>query len=418
MSSLYRIVEDSEQRLVLRGRQAGPWLLAAFLLLNGIVVLWVAIYAAGRLPLFPLIAGGGLGVFFTVCGLGALRWAITYRAAIEVEGAAGVVRFRSGRPPTTIEVPFADVASVEVQRERRTGPHGRRQTEYRVFLILRNGDERLIDRSLDGTAMGKLAEKVRALSVEAPAESKPAPARHPSARQRERAKPDAPPRGLSIEPEGAATLYRWRLLPHSLFQAFFWGFLTLFVGSLAVLSLTGMVIEASRRPPGALILFLILAALTIGLMALVGRRIERQGRVWLGGAIAAVILANLLIGVEPFIFLGAVGATLGYVAALCGFVLLGRCRLRVGPDGLEYEERVLGVPLGWRRRAVARENVAGFRIKDAVRGGGAVEVLIRGGGAFNLMIPQGSGAFSRSELERLRRRWQRELGPSVRGGRV
>ena len=215
----------------------------------------------------------------------------------------------------------------------------------------------------------------------------------------------ARPEGISVESQGDTAVYSWSTLPRTPFWAFFWGFVTLLLGSLTSIALAGMVIEMAKQPTTLVLAFLALALATLGLIYLVGRRVRRRGAASLGVAVLAVTLANFLIGSLPFILFGVVAATLGYVTSLCAFVLLARCRLRISPARLQYEERILGLPLSWRRRSLAATEVSGFRIKAAIRGGGAVEVRDRRGRTFTLMIPQGAGAFSRRDLEWLRARW-------------
>lgn len=367
-SSLYRVVEKSESRLVLRGQRLGLWILTLFLLSNAAVLLWVGLFVMSRRQLFPVVAGSVLGAFFAFCGLGALVKTLCYRAKIEVDGRSRVVRFLSGSPPVTTEVPFDEIAEVRLETRRR----GRgRAPEHQVFLVDATAGERLIDRSTDGRRMEALAAEVRRRTGD-PGGIRPA-AGAPRPHRREGPVPvtrtaGGPPAGVRIESAGAATTYRWRTLPRSPFWLPFWSFLTLLLGGLAVAALAAAVIDMSRRPAGMVVAFLLLAALAVGLMYLAYRRSRRPGTASMGIAVVAVILANLLLGSVPFIGLAVAAAVVGWVASLCAFVLLARCRLRLSPAGLEYEERVLGLPLAWRRQALAAGEVTGLRIKAAVRG--------------------------------------------------
>lgn len=395
MSSLYRIVEDSDSRLVLRGRKVALWLLTLFLLVNASVLLYVGLLVAGRRQLFPAIGGSALGVFFAVCGVAALVKTLRYESRIEIVRDSSVVRLLEGRIGLPTEIPFARIASVELEAGSR---------EHRVFLLDTEGGEWLIDRSRDARRMAALAARIRDLTSDrSPREEPPGAATVEDATSA--TGPDAIPDGISVASRGNATIYSWRTLPRTPFWVFFWGFVTLLLGSLAGIALAGMVIEMARLPPILVLAFLALVLITLGLMYFVSRRVRRRGTASLGVAVLAVTLANLLIGSLPFVLFGAVAATLGYITSLCAFVLLARCRLRLSPAQLRYEERVLGLPLSWRRRSLAATEVSGFRIKAATRGGGAVEVCRRGGQSFTLMIPQGTGAFSRRDLEWLRARW-------------
>ncbi len=414
--SLYRIVEDSDSHLVLGGQKLGLWILTLFLLANAFVLLYVGLFVVSRRQLFPVIAGTALGLFFAVCGVAALVWAIRYRSRIDFDGDDRVVRLATGRSRSPTEIAFADIAAVEIETHR-----SRSGLEHRVYLVDAGGTEWLIDRSADGDSMRGLADRIRTLTrvgdpkkpgaVEtSPAAATAAAAAAWSRSGRPTPAGDAPPAGISVVTDGEATVYGWRTLPRSLFWVVFWAFLTLLLGGLAGLLLAGFVVEIARQPLAVTLIFLALAAATVGLMYVVSHRFRRRGGAWLGLAVLAVVLANLLIGSQPFILFGAGAAVVGYIASLCGFVLLARCRLRVSSAALEYEERILGIPLAWRRRSLAAAELEGFRIKAVVRGGGAVEVRGSGGRSFTLMIPQGAGAFSRQDLEWLRRQWLDHLG--------
>jgi hypothetical protein len=407
MASLYRIVADSDSRLALEGRKLGLWILTLFLFANGLVLLYVGLFVMSRRQLFPVIAGSALGAFLAISGVAVLISTLRYGSRIEFDRDQRMVRLRTGRTGSVTEIPFAEIASVEIETKR-TGSGRSRRDEHRLFLLDTDDSEWLIDRSTDAAEIAGLADRIRFLTSgsgggDGPRGAMPAGAKTPPAVQ------EARPDGVSIESDGDATVYRWRMLPRAYFWVFFWGFVTLFLGGLGCLALVGVLVELARQPPGTTLAFLTLAALTLGLMYAASRHVRHGGAAVLGAAVLAVILANLLLGLQPFIKLGAAAAVLGYITSLCAFVLLARCRLRVATAGLDYEERILGLPLWWRRHSLAAAEVDGFRIKAAVRGGGAVEVRGREGRSFTLMIPQGTGAFSRRDLEWLREQWLSDL---------
>jgi hypothetical protein len=89
-------------------------------------------------------------------------------------------------------------------------------------------------------------------------------------------------------------------------------------------------------------------------------------------------------------------------------VLLGRCRLHLGREGLDYEVSILGRKLKSESRRVPAARLLGLRIKDAAQGG--IEVAREGGRPFYLKLPVGAGALSMPELLRLRDRWLADLG--------
>lgn len=404
--SAYRIVEDSDSRLALRGQTLGIWLLAGILTLPGLLMLYLVFFEVARRDWFLKIMGGALGAFFTITGLAVVWLACTYRGAVVVDPRAALVRLRSTRNDER-EVRFEDIEAVELTTGSRPAGRRGRVLEHRVVLRMTNGDEVLLDRSVEPEPMRSLADKVRARLA----------SRGPSLRADDRFKPDRSiepvpraiaPSGVAVESDGRGAVYRWATLPRSAFWAFFWSCLVLLFGGLTGVAVVGMVSEMSRQSLFNVALELTLAGLVVFWMYRLSKA-RRRGVVWLAGCVAVTALANLLLDLVGFVYLAAVGLFGGLMTALCGFVLFGRCRLRLGPEGLEYDERVFGLPLDWRRRALPANGVERFRIRDASRSGGAIQVIPRRGKPFNLAIAQGVGAYSRAELEGLRRLWLEDL---------
>lgn len=402
--SLYRVTEDTDSRLVLVGHKFGLWFLAFFLLGNASVILYFGLFVMSRRQLFPVIAGALVGGFFALCGVAALVWAARYRSRIEVLRDRQVVRWQRGSRHTAFDMPFADIASIEIDRRRRSGSRGRPSTEYRVFMLDRDDGEWLIDRSTDGVKMSALADRLRALTTAAGAGGREATA------EVSRRIPASAPEGIAVEAIDGVTTLRWRTLPRSAFWAAFWALLTLLLGGFTLVLVSALGREISRLPGRDLLIFAALAGLTLTVLYVVALRVRRRLPVSAGLVVGALWAANLLTEEVPFVRLGVAAMVIGYLAALSTFVLLAHCRLRVSADGLEYEERILGRPLGWRGRSWPADDVTGMKIKAPVRGGGGIEVRSADGATFSLAIPQGTGAFSRRDLEWLRERCLSALG--------
>ena len=115
-------------------------------------------------------------------------------------------------------------------------------------------------------------------------------------------------------------------------------------------------------------------------------------------------------------FVGALAAAFGTLWSLASIpigrwfaiLLLGRCRLHLGREGLDYEVFVLGRKVKSESRRVPAARLVGLRIKDAAKGG--IEVAREGGRPFYLKLPVGAGALSMPELMRVRDRWLADLG--------
>jgi hypothetical protein len=169
------------------------------------------------------------------------------------------------------------------------------------------------------------------------------------------------PDGISVEATGEGALYRWRVLPPH---------------------------------PGLMVFFGILAAIFLGLgpaLLAFGVALYRDGD---GVGVAAFgalwSLASIPIG------------------RWFAVVLLGRCRLHLGREGLDYEVFVVGRKIKSESRRVPAARLVGLRIKDAAQGG--IEVAREGGRPFYLKLPVGPGALSMPQLMGLRDRWLADLG--------
>ena len=171
------------------------------------------------------------------------------------------------------------------------------------------------------------------------------------------------PVGISAEAMGEGAVYRWRVLP----------------------------------PHPALVLFFgVLAAIFVVA----------------GPAVLALGLAIYLDGDRDGLEVAVMGALWSVASVATGrwfaVVLLGRCRLHLGRQGLDYEVFVLGRKMKSESRRVPAARLVGLRIKDAAKGG--IEVAREGGRPFYLKLPVGTGALSVPELMRLRDRWLADLG--------
>jgi hypothetical protein len=169
--------------------------------------------------------------------------------------------------------------------------------------------------------------------------------------------------GISVAATGSGVMYRWKVLPPH---------------------------------PGLIAFFGILAAIFLGL----------------GPALFAFGVALHQDGDGDGFGVAAFGALWSLASIPIGrwfaVVLLGRCRLHLGREGLDYEVFVLGRKIKSESRRVPAAHLVGLRIKDAAQGG--IEVAREGGRPFYLKLPVGAGALSMPQLMGLRDRWLADLG--------
>ena len=133
----------------------------------------------------------------------------------------------------------------------------------------------------------------------------------------------------------------------------------------------------------------------------------------LGPLAIGIVLA---VGVAVALIDGDVGSAIPFglgsvVFAIVGMYflqfLVGRCRLILSREKLQYEEFFLGFRNRRQCRELAAADVLGLHIGDTERGG--IEVRTRRGDPFFLRVPVGTGAFSMADLMGLKQQWVRDL---------
>jgi hypothetical protein len=132
-----------------------------------------------------------------------------------------------------------------------------------------------------------------------------------------------------------------------------------------------------------------------------------------------LLLADVLdrVGLAESVFEGAAGVW-PYGAIFSIFTLatgrffatalLGRCRLTLSHEEMDYEVFVLGRRLRRDSRRLPAASVAGIVLKEASKGG--LEVQRADGKPFYLKLPVGTGGLSTPDLLALKERWLRDLG--------
>jgi hypothetical protein len=158
--SRYKIEEETPERLVLRAKKIFYFIGGALFLLFGGILLAVSIGAA--LDSGPRLGLGAFGALFFVGGVALIRSGIRNKDRIVFERSAKAIRFEMTNEKDRHEIPFADVAKLELrQKEERTADEVKLLNQ--IFVVKKNGDEQMLDEASDAAQMALVGLKAAAL---------------------------------------------------------------------------------------------------------------------------------------------------------------------------------------------------------------------------------------------------------------
>ena len=366
--SLYRIEEETADRLVLRARKIGPVGAGIFLTLFGLVLSYVAFeLVRKRGGVGEIIIAGILGLLLLAGGIGLLRSGLRNKDRVIFDRQAGEVRFEKTRRKDSFAIPFGEIGKFSLVFEDKSFSSKEIQIVFKLVIITKSGDEIKVDEAFAASEMKDLAKKAASLcgipfdehgSAEVPSADAPSKVK---AWQKL-------PGGLKSESAGVGTVYRWRVLPSSP------GLIVFFTVLALIFYLMGL-----------LGLFLIFGAVSDW-----GGFLESQFEGY--GDVQLVILGVVLI-----IFFAK-------TARFFATILFARCRLALSPAELDYEIRLFGRLLRSKSFRLPAAEVTGLALKEASIKG--LEVQRRNGSSISIMLQR----FSEAELMNIKRQFLRDLG--------
>ncbi len=159
--ALYKIEEETPDRLVLRAKKIAFYVGGAMLLLFGGILLFVAIGVVQD-GVGVRIGLGAFGALLLAGGGALIRAGIRNKDRVIFERSAGAIRFDMTKEKDRHAIPFADVGRLEL-RERYESTASDERLLYQVFIVKKNGDERKLDEASNAAEMALLGLKAATL---------------------------------------------------------------------------------------------------------------------------------------------------------------------------------------------------------------------------------------------------------------
>jgi hypothetical protein len=366
--SLYRIEEETAEKLVLRARKIGPVGAGIFLTLFGLVMAGVAIaLVRGRNGLGEVVIAGVLGLLLLAGGIGLLRSGLRNKDRIIFDRRAAEVRLEKTRKQDGYAIPFSEIDKFSLIFEDRSFSSKEVNVVFKLVIITKSGDEIKVDEAFAASEMTELGVKAAWFSG-IPFDE------HGSAELSSmNTVPEVKtwqkiPAALKSEISGQGTVYRWRVLPNSPGLIVFFSVLALIFYSMGLLGL-----------------FLIFGAVS-DWAGFLERQFKRYGDVEI--VVLAIVLLIFFV------------KTAGFFST----ILFARCRLALSPAELDYEIRLFGRRVKSKSFRLPAAEITGLALKEASIKG--LEVQRRNGSPLSIMLQR----FSEAELMNIKKQFLRDLG--------
>ena len=154
--SRYKVEEETADRLVLRAKKIFYFLGGAMLTLFGGILLGVSLAVVGETGL--QLGLGALGALLLTGAAALVRSGIRNNDRIVIERSARAIRFEMTDEKDSHAIPFAEVARLELrQKEERTADEVKLLNQ--IFVVKKNGDERMLDEASDAAQMALVGLK-------------------------------------------------------------------------------------------------------------------------------------------------------------------------------------------------------------------------------------------------------------------
>jgi hypothetical protein len=365
--SLYRIEEETAEKLVLRARKIGPVGAGIFLTLFGLVMAGVTVaLVRGRNGLGEAVIAGVPGLLLLAGGIGLLRSGLRNKDRIVFDRQAGEVRLEKTRRKDSFAIPFSEIKKFSLIFEDRSFSSKEVNCVFKLVIITKSGDEIKVDEAFAPSGMTELGVKAASFSGipfdEHGSTELPSMNTVPEVKAWQKL-----PAALKSEISGERKVYRWRVLPDRP------GLIVFFTGLALVFCLMGL-----------LGLFLIFGAVSdwVGFL-------ETQFKGY--GDMEIVVIAIVLM-----IFFVK---TAGFFAT----ILFASGRLALSPAELDYEIRLFGRRVKSKSFRLPAAEITGLALKEASIKG--LEVQRRNGPPLSIMLQR----FSEAELMKIKRQFLKDL---------
>lgn len=159
-AALFKIEEDTPDRLVIRAKKIGAIGAGIILSFMGLVMSW-GTYAVAKKEksIGAAMIAGVIAVLLLAGGIALLRLGIRNKDRIIFDRHAGEVRFEKTKKKDSFSIPFGDIVKFKLQFEDRSFSSKEVNIVFRLVIITKAGDEIKVDEAFKPAEMKKLAAK-------------------------------------------------------------------------------------------------------------------------------------------------------------------------------------------------------------------------------------------------------------------
>ena len=154
--ALYKIEEETPDRLVLRAKKIAYSLGGAMLILFGGILTFVAVGVVTDTG--PRIGLGAFGLLLLAGAYALIRAGIRNKDRVVFERSARAVRFDMTKEKDRYSVPFVEIARFDL-RQVDESTASEEKVLYKVFIVRKNGDEIRLDEASNPGQMALLGLK-------------------------------------------------------------------------------------------------------------------------------------------------------------------------------------------------------------------------------------------------------------------
>jgi len=164
LAALYKIEEDTPDRLVLRSKKIGAVVAGILLLLFGLIMTWgtYAVFTKED-SLGAAILPGVFALLLLAGGVGLLRSGFRNQDRIVFDRPAGEVRFEKTKKKDSFSVPFSEIEKFKLLFEDRSFSSKEVKVVFKLLIITKSGDEIKVDEATKPSEMTALAVKAASI---------------------------------------------------------------------------------------------------------------------------------------------------------------------------------------------------------------------------------------------------------------
>jgi hypothetical protein len=164
VASLYKIEEDTSDRLVLRAKKIGALIGGILLLFFGLIMVWATYAVFTKEDSFgAAILPGVFALLFLAGGVALLRSGLRNKDRIIFDRQAGEVRFDKTRQKDSFSIPFGEIEKLKLQLEDRSFDSKEVKVVFKVLIVTKSGDEIKVDEAFKADEMTILATKAASI---------------------------------------------------------------------------------------------------------------------------------------------------------------------------------------------------------------------------------------------------------------